>query len=138
MNNLSTVDKMAGSRVSLIMRSHCHTHIDNSLQHLHYDHSCVFPILHGNRSLDWSHYLYIPRHPTRWDQFLVQMQHNKKMRQLQEIPAVYRQLQHHSRPSHHHIQYPMYCCSILQHVQCLLHFHQQDGPWLHYVITNNM
>ena len=109
----------------------CSTHIGNTLLHLHYDYSCyvhVFPSLDEYRCLDSSHYLYISHHPTRWDQFLVRMQHNKNMRWLQEIPALYRQLQHHSGPSHHHIQYPMYCCSILPHVQCLLHFHQQDEP----------
>ena len=106
-----------------------HTHLDNSLQHLQNDNSWIFfPTLYGNRSLDWSHYLYISHYPARWDQFLLRIQHNKKMRWLQEIPAVYRQLQHHSGPIHHHIQYPMYGCSIFQHVQCLLHFHQQDEP----------
>ena len=113
----------------------CGTHVHKTLQHLRHGHKYVFPTLHGNRSLNWSHYLYISPHPTRWDQFLVRMKHNKKMRQLREIPVLYRQLQHHSGPSHHHIQYPMYCCSILQHVQCLLHSHQQDGTWLHKIDT---
>ena len=56
------------------------THLHISLQHLLYDCSYVFPTLYENRSLDWSHYLCISHYPTRWDQFLVRMKHNKKMR----------------------------------------------------------
>ena len=101
------------------------THSDKPHQHLHYGNSFHYQHLCENSDRVYSHFPCIGHHPTRLVPILFQNKHLLMLKQLQEIPVLYRQLQHQLSPTNHHTQYPILLCRIPPHVLHVDHAHQQ-------------